>query len=193
MSNRIIITKETIKGCEYLVTALFEENRLIEVSCDDPSQVYVLGNVYIGKIKQIVPKIGAAFVEIAPGMMTYLPLEDVKEPLMAKQQRPDKLTENDEIVVQIAKEAVKTKFPTVSTNISLQGNLVVLTTENKKLGISNKLDKTKRKHFQEIFAEKKTDAFGLIIRTIAGNYADDEIFAEFSEILYSNCLSSPIK
>lgn len=182
MSNRIIITKETIKGCEYLVTALFEDNRLIEVSCDDTTKTTLLGNVYIGKIKQIVPKIGAAFVEIAPGEMTYLPLEDVKEPLMAKQQRLDKLTENDEIVVQIAKEAVKTKFPTVSTNISLQGNLVVLTTENKKLGISSKLDKTKRKHFQEIFAEKKTDAFGLIIRTIAGNSSDNEVFAEFSRI-----------
>ncbi|MBO5372039.1 MAG: ribonuclease E/G [Lachnospiraceae bacterium] len=182
MSNRIIITKEAIKQKEYIVTALFEDNRMIEVSCDNTRDRNILGNVYVGKIKRIVSKINAAFIEIAPGEMTYLPLEDVKSPMMVKQLREGKLTENDEIVVQIAKEAVKTKSPTVTTNITFQGNAVVLTTENKKLGISQKLDKSKRKHYQEIFADKKTDEFGLIIRTIAGNYADDEIFAEFDSI-----------
>ncbi|MBO5303552.1 MAG: ribonuclease E/G [Lachnospiraceae bacterium] len=182
MSNRIIITKETIQEKDFLVTALFEENRLAEVSCDNLQNISILGNIYVGKIKQIVPKIGAAFIEITPGQMTYLPLNDVKEPHMVRQQRPGKLTENDEIVVQIAKEAVKTKFPTVSTNLTFQGNAIVLTTENKKLGISKKLDKEKRKHYQKVFADKKDDRFGLIIRTIAGNYADEEIFAEFERI-----------
>lgn len=179
MSNRIVITTENINETEYFVTALFEENRLVEVSCDNAKNTSILGNIYVGKIKRIVPKINAAFVEIAPGQMTYLPLNDVKDPMMVKQIRPGKLTENDEIVVQIAKEAVKTKSPTVSTNITFQGNAVVLTTENKKLGVSQKLDKEKRKHFQEIFAEKKDERFGLIIRTIAGNYSDEQVFAEF--------------
>lgn len=182
MSNRIVITRETIGQKEYLVTALFEDNRIAEVSCDPTENTSTLGNVYVGKIKRIIPKINAAFVEIAPGQMTYLPLDDVKDPMMVKQIRPGKLTENDEIVVQIAKEAVKTKSPTVSTNITFQGNAIVLTTENKKLGVSQKLDKEKRKHFQEIFAPKKDDRFGLIIRTIAGNYSDEQVFAEFVTI-----------
>lgn len=182
MSNRIVITKEFINETEYFVTALFEDNRMIEVSCDSTKTASMLGNVYIGKIKRIVPKINAAFIEIAPGQMTYLPLDHVTDPMMVKQARPGKLTENDEIVVQITKEAVKTKAPTVSTNITFQGNTVILTTENKKLGVSQKLDKEKRQHFQEIFAEKKDDCFGLIIRTIAGKYSDEEIFAEFQSI-----------
>lgn len=184
LNNRIVITKEILHEKEYYVTALFEDNRLAEVSCDSTKNLSLLGNIYVGKIKQIVPKINAAFIEIAPGQMTYLPLNDVKDPWMVKQLRPGKLTENDEIVVQIAKEAVKTKSPTVSTNLTFQGNTVVLTTENKKLGISQKLDKEKHKHFQEIFSAKKDDRFGLIIRTIAGNYADEEVFAEFERIYH---------
>lgn len=182
MSSRIIITKEIIEKTEYLITALFSDNRLVDVSCDHIEDAFVLGNVYVGKIKRILPKTNSAFVEIAPGEITYLSLEDVKAPLMVKQSRQGQLTENDEIIVQIAKEAVKTKVPTVSTNITLKGNAVVLTTENKRLGVSKKLDRKKREHFQEIFAEKKEKEIGLIIRTIAGKYSDEEIFAEYVSI-----------
>lgn len=182
MSNRVIITKETIKKKEYLITALFEDDRMLEVSCDDIRETSILGNVYIGKIKRIVPKIQAAFVEIAPGQMTYLPLGEVKNPLMTKQSRPGKLTEEDEIVVQVVKEAVKTKEPTVSTNISLKGNALVLTTENKKLGVSKKLDENKRKYLHALLSEKKEERFGLIIRTNAGNYSEEQLFAEFEVI-----------
>ncbi len=182
MSNRVIITKETINDKEYLATALFEGNRLAEVSCGDTENISILGNVYVGKIKRIVPKINAAFIEIVPGQMTYLSLDEVKNPMMVKQLHPGRLTENDEIVVQIAKEAVKTKAPTVSTNITFQGNAVVLTTENKKFGVSKKLSKEKRKHLQDLFRDKKDERFGLIIRTIAGNYSDEQIFAEYQTI-----------
>ena len=141
MGKRVVITKQRIKDREYRVTALFEDHQMLEVSCDDVTEDSLLGNIYIGKIRRIVEKIGAAFVEIAPGMMTYLPLEDAKEPLMVKQLRNGRLTEEDELVVQVVKEAVKTKEPTVSSSISLTGQGLVFTLENKLLGISKKLNK----------------------------------------------------
>lgn len=182
MSNRVIITKEIIHSREYLVTALFEDNRMTEVSCALSSEAALLGNVYIGKIKRIVPKIGAAFVEIAPGQMTWLSLSEVKEPMMVKQSRAGRLTEEDELVVQITKEAVKTKEPTVSTNISFKGNAIILTTENRKLGVSRKLESQKRKYFQSLFSEKTDHRFGLIVRTNAGNYSEEQILDEFQVI-----------
>ena len=127
LNKRVVITKQTIKETEYLVTALFDDNRMIEVSCDNPMKHSLLGSVYIGKIKGIAEKIGAAFIEISPGQMCYLPLEDVKDPMMAKQQRPGRLTQEDEIVVQVVKEAVKTKDPVVSTDIIFKGNALILT------------------------------------------------------------------
>ncbi len=179
MGKRVVITKQKIKDREYRVTALFEDHQMLEVSCDDVTEDSLLGNIYIGKIRRIVEKIGAAFVEIAPGMMTYLPLEDAKEPLMVKQLRNGRLTEEDELVVQVVKEAVKTKDPTVSTQISLKGNALIFTTQDKKLGVSRKLEQSKRKYFHDLFTEKKDDRFGMIVRTNAEHYTDEQIFSEF--------------
>lgn len=182
MSKRVVITQETVLGGSYQIIALIEDNRLLEVNCEDMNDNSILGNVYIGKVKRIIEKIGAVFVEIAPNQMTYLPLEEAGQALMVKQQRPGKLTEEDELVVQVVKEAVKTKYPNVSANINLKGNALILTTGNKKLGISKKLDGRKREYFHTLFENKKEEDFGLIVRTNAGNYSDEQIFAEYQAI-----------
>lgn len=182
MNNRVVITKQNIKDRDYLITALFEGNRMMEVSCENTLEDTLLGNVYIGKIKRILEKIGAAFVEIAPGKITYLPLSEVKDAMMARQCRPGKLTEGDELVVQVVKEAVKTKDPMVSTNISFKGNALILTSENKILGVSRKLDAAQRSRFQELFAEKKKEDFGLVVRTNAENYSDGQLLDEFQKL-----------
>ena len=183
MGNRVVITEQNIKDNHYLITALFEDNRMLEVSCEDVQEDTLLGNIYIGRIKRILEKIDAAFVEIAPGKITYLSLREVKDAMMIRQCRPGKLTEEDELAVQVVKEAVKTKDPTVSTNISLKGNALILTTENKILGISKKLDGDRRSRFQDLFAEKKRDDFGLVVRTNAKNYSDEQLLTEFQMLL----------
>lgn len=182
MSKRVVITQEKFSNHWYRIIALLEDNRLLEVNCEDVSNTSILGNVYIGKVKRILEKIGAVFVEIAPNQMTYLPFDEAKDAWMVKQCRPNQLTEEDEIVVQVVKEAVKTKEPNVSTNICIKGNALILTTGNKKLGISKKLESGKRSYFQSLFEEKVGDGFGLIVRTNAGNYSKEQIFAEYQAI-----------
>ena len=167
MGKRVVITKQKIKDSEYMVTALFEDHQMLEVSCESIQENTILGNIYIGRIKRIVKKLDAAFIEISPGQMGYLPLSEAKEPMMVKQCRPGKLTEEDEVVVQVSREAIKTKDPTVSTNIMFKGNALILTTENKKLGIS---------------MGKESGDFGLIVRTNAVNYTEEQLFAEFREM-----------
>lgn len=183
MNSQILITKEQISGNEYLITALMEEKRLTEVFCYSMEDMPILGNIYLGKVKKVVQSIQAAFVEFAPGQMGYLPLGQVQEPLMSKQCRSGLITEGDELLVQVVKEAIKTKEPTLSTNISLTGTYVVLTSENKRLGISKKLEEEKRKKIKEIFGDFKTDKFGAIIRTNAGNDSTEKIFAEFDSLI----------
>ncbi len=183
MSKRVVITEETIRDGRYQVIALFEDNRLIEVSCADVKESSLLGNIYIGKVKRILEKIGAVFVEIMPNQMTYLPFSEADHVIWTKQQRAGKLTEGDEIVVQVVKEAVKTKEPNVSANLSLKGNALVLTTGNRKLGVSKKLESKKRTHLKAMFAQKTGNEFGLVVRTNAGNYSDEQIFEEYEAIL----------
>lgn len=182
MSKRVVITQEKLWNRWYQIIALLEDNRLLEVNCEDVSNTSILGNVYIGKVKRILEKIGAIFVEIAPNQMTYLPFDEAKDAWMVKQCRPNQLTEEDEIVVQVVKEAVKTKDPNVSTNICIKGNALILTTGNKKLGISKKLESRKRSYFQSLFEEKVGDGFGLIVRTNAGNYSKEQILEEYQTI-----------
>ncbi len=182
MSNRMIVTKEMIQNRPYLVTALLEEDRLMEVSCDAVGSKSVLGSIFIGKIKRIAKNVGAAFVELAPGETAYLPLAEVKEPLMVKQCRPGRLTEEDELVVQVVKDAVKMKEPTVSTNITLTGQRLVFTRENRLLGISKKLGKQERESLRELFSERKEDWYGLIVRTSAVNCTKEQLLREFEEL-----------
>ena len=187
MSKRVVITKEILKDRKYLVTALFSDNKLTEVSCENTKKESILGNIYVGKISRIVEKINAAFVEIAPG-----------------QSREGKLTEGDELAVQVIKEAVKTKAPTVSAKLTWQGEFVVLTTENTRLGISKKLPEEIKSRFRDLFYDRTGEDFGLIVRTNAGKHADAVLLEEYNSISkqfshfketykYRNCYSILLK
>ena len=135
--NRYVITTETIGGQEYRISALFDEKkRMIEVlpeklGEEDPP---VVGNIYIGRVENIVKNLNAAFLKISPQQNCYLPLEDVKHPIFTKKCSGEKkvLAAGDELLVQVVREALKTKEPTVTTNLSLTGSYAVLTSGNRK-------------------------------------------------------------
>lgn len=182
LHKRIVITNETINGCICRITALFEENLLTEVSCEEQTVASILGNVYIGRVRQISEKIQAAFVEIAPGEMTYLPLKEAKNAWMTRQTRPGRLTQEDEIVVQVAKEAIKSKDPMVSTNITIRGNALILTAFDRRLGISKKLDDASRGRLKALFLQTEEEPFGLIVRTGAKQYEDAQLLAEYESL-----------
>ena len=63
MSNRIVITNETIEQKEYRIMALFEENRLAEVCCENVHEESVLGNIYIGKIQRSMQLLLRSYLE----------------------------------------------------------------------------------------------------------------------------------
>ena len=152
--NRYIITKETFKGQEYRISALYDSNKkMIEVLPERISeeQVAILGNIYIGRVENVVKNLNAAFVKISPEQTCYLPLEDLKHPIFTKKLSGKKaLVAGEELLVQVSREALKTKEPTVTTNLNLTGKYAVLTSGNHKLSVSSKLSKDLRKHYQEL-------------------------------------------
>ena len=70
MKKQLLITSRKQK----IVSSLFEEKELVQVNVEDRENASLLGNIYVGKVKNIVKNIEAAFVEIADGQMCYLPL-----------------------------------------------------------------------------------------------------------------------
>ncbi len=200
--NHYIITKETVKGQEYRISALYDSNKkMIEVLPQRITErpAAVLGNIYIGRVENVVKNLNAAFVRISPEQNCYLSLEDLKHPVFTKKLSEKKsLVAGDELLVQISREALKTKEPAVTTNLCLTGKYAVLTSGNRRLGVSGKLSKEMRKHYQELIAGKvaknstndpevcklseNDNTCGIIIRTNAAEVSDEVLFAEIEEL-----------
>ena len=139
--TRVFMTEKSNK--KHLAYIMLDEKRDFvdfQVFNDEES---LLNSIYVARVDNIVPNIKAAFVRISPKQVCYLPLEDIKSPLYVKKQSELKdLSIGDEIVVQVTKDAIKTKDPVVSTKLTLAGKYCVLTTDNTSLGVSKKLTET---------------------------------------------------
>lgn len=111
--NRFIITTTEIEKKEYRIAALCDaRQKLIEVTTESMTGTSVLGNIYIGRVENVVKNLNAAFVCIAPGQNCYLPLQELKNPVFTKKQSEKKaICAGDELLVQVVKEALKTKDP----------------------------------------------------------------------------------
>ena len=181
---KYIITHEKLKSKkaeqDFIVSALYNEKKqMVEVSLIPKDEETLLGNIYIGRVENVVQNLNAAFVKIAPDQICYFSLEDCKNPLFTKKISERKqITAGEELVVQISREALKTKEPAVTTNLSFTGKYAVLTTGNQKIGISSKLTKTEHSHYVELLQDFPHPDFGLIIRTNAREASDVELLAE---------------
>lgn len=197
MSNRYVITYTELKSEEYLTYAVFDEKQhMLEVTCEKASGESILGNIYIGRVKDIVPNLNAAFIEIGNGITCYYSMEEYRHPIFTKKIGKKPLCMGDELVVQVKKEAVKTKFPVVTTNLNFAGKYLVLTTENTTIGISSKLPKDKKSELRnfcmELLKNDKAQAvsekehlnqkFGIILRTNAGEAKPEDILKEYHQL-----------
>ncbi len=147
----------------------------------------LLNRIYVARIDNIVPNINAAFVRISPTQICYLPLEDCISPLYVKKQSEKKaLSIGDEIVVQVVKDAIKTKDPVVSAKLTLAGKYCVLTTENTSLGVSKKITGDNHLQMSDFLSsnvgERASEySFGMIIRTNALEATEEELKQDLEE------------
>lgn len=176
--NKLIITDYG----KFRLTGLLCDGNLIEVHCERLERPSILGNIYIGRVKNIQKNINAAFIEIAPGEMGYYPLEQLKDPIYVKKINSPSMVQGDEVLVQIAKENLKTKLPTLTTNINLTGTYCVLTSENKTVGVSTKIRGEKREDLIALTKEMDAPDFGLIVRTNAQSASSEAVLAEFKAL-----------
>lgn len=180
-SRKVLMMKEAQKVWIFLL----ENDEIVEIHCDKPGsgvRQHVLGNIYVGRVKNIVPNIGAAFIEIESGVECYYDMSQAANALFTHKAGRKPLCIGDELVVQISKEAVKTKAPTVSSNLSFTGRYAILTTGNTRIGTSGKLPKSLREELKERLLPYKNEEYGLIIRTNAGDADFDQILGEIKSL-----------
>ncbi|GFI08420.1 ribonuclease G [Lachnospiraceae bacterium] len=185
-NGTFIITRQRQEEQELIVSAYYEDGKAVELSCFCPEETELLGSIYIGKVKNIVKNIEAAFIEIEGGILCYYSLREQEEPLYIKEKTGSRLSPGDELLVQVNREAVKTKAPAVTCNLNFPGKYLVLTTGEKKLGLSSKLSKEEKERLRAIAEPFLTGEFGVIVRTNAAQ-APEELLREEFERLSSIC------
>ena len=133
-----------------ILTALKEGDKVVELHLDEEERNSLLGNIYIGRVHNIVKNIHAAFIEVGDGLQCYYSLSDNKDPIFLKKgEAPRSFRRGDELLVQVCRENLKSEPPAVTSNRNFTGNYVVLTTENKSIGFSSKLSKEEKQQLGE--------------------------------------------
>lgn len=171
--NQIVIT-----GLQAKVVMLYMENeKILDVLVGEeiPEKSIEVGDIFVGKVQNIVKNIDAAFIEIQKDVIGYLPLSECRD---------KKIKGGDELVVQIKKAAVKTKQPVLTLFPEIAGRTLVVSTKSATKGVSKKIVSHKRQgQLRKLLEEFDQEPYGLIIRTGAENVADEEILSECRSLL----------
>ena len=193
MGNEIIIDVQQ----EAISVALLKDDRVVEFIKEDHKSVCLVGNIFIGTVKKIMPGLNAAFVDIGQekeGFLHYLDLgksfsatnDFIKNILADRKRIPEAkkvetseeldkegnianvLTTGQKILVQIIKEPISTKGARLTGEISLAGRNVVMLPFQNKTTVSQKISsKEERNRLRNIVNALKAEDYGIIIRTVA--------------------------
>ncbi len=165
---------------------LASDKRILQMDFEGDEAASQIGTIYIGKVRNVVKNLNAAFVEYEPGVNGYYSLNDNRVHTFADGTRSDRpLKSGDEIVVQVARAAVKTKDAVLSGALTLTGRyaaVLLKDSEKPTFGISAKIkDKKWREAFKEEW-NQELEKHSVIIRTNAYETAFEDVFAETKEL-----------
>ena len=163
--------------------AIVENKVLAELHIDIADHKRMVGNIYKGKVQNVIPGMQAAFIDIGCEINSFLPFSEIGNPenlsnlsfddddttpkgkaKTIKKFLPEKdIKINDDILVQVIKEPFAGKGPRVTTDISLPGALLVLVPNQDYIGISRKIsDRYEKRRLRRIVRGFKPDNFGII-------------------------------
>lgn len=154
----------------------------MELRLEPASRKTTLGNIYVGQVENIASNIQAAFVLLAPGVRAYFPLQEADQLIyVTPKKKGAPLCQGDQILVQVSRDAMKGKLPALTANLNFTGKYLVLTTGDKKFGLSGKLSGSDRHTLSAWLTEEIQNPekeYGLIVRTNAAQAEKDEILQE---------------
>lgn len=159
--------------------AVLEDNILVEHFVTSTGSASMVGNVYLGKVQNVLPSMEAAFVDIGRGRNGVLYAGEVNweaAGLGGKERKIEQALKPGELVlVQVSKDPVGHKGARLTTQISLAGRFLVYVPGGTSTGISRKLPDTERKRLKEILRDIVPNDAGVIIRTASEGVAEDEL------------------
>ncbi len=177
--------------------AILEDGKLVELFVEKPERERMVGDIYLGKVVNVVKGMRAAFVNIGQKQDAFLHFSDIGESFTTvsalidhddenhqpQEFTPDQIKVGQEILVQIIKEPISTKGSRLTTQISLPGRFCVLVPNSSMIGVSKKIESVKeRKRLRKIARAIRPEGFGLIIRTVAEGRTEDVLRADVESL-----------
>lgn len=189
MQSDIIV--ESVYGRTRL--AVVEDGRLRELYSEQAGSEKLVGNIYMGRVENVLPGMQAAFVNIGLEKNAFLYAGDLApgpdcrfedSELRAAQIPIQKLVRpGQEIMVQVIKEPGGAKGPRISTHVTLPGRTVVLLPTVEYVGVSRRIPEDKREELRGRMLEIKPEGMGAIVRTAGAGASDDEFRADLEQLL----------
>jgi len=160
-----------------LRVALVEDGRLAEIYIERPDKKSYLGDIYQGKVENVLGGIDAAFVDFGLEKNGFLYVDEVTTPEGEKRARRigDALKAGQEVLVQVTKDPMGSKGARLSTKVSLAGRYLVYVPGGSGVGVSRRLPQGERDRLREVCKELKPKSAGLIVRTIAEGHGLEDL------------------
>jgi ribonuclease G len=179
-------------------SALLEDGRLTEFSVERVEGTSQIGNLYKGRVVNVLPGMQAAFVDIGLSKNAFLYVDDVLHPHLDKQpkEKPpiaELLKPGDELLVQVMKEPHGGKGARVTTHYSIPGRCLVYMPNADYIGISKKIEQdTERNRLKALAEEMRLNDEGVILRTNAEGESREALVEDLSALrmLWHNVLES---
>jgi len=163
--------------------AILEDGRLVEVFWSDREES--VGNIYKGRVKDVIPGLSCAFIDVGMAKNAYLHSGDITRLAATRGTAIDStLSGGQDVMVQVKKEAFAEKGARVTGDITIPGHFLVLLPYQNEVSISRKIiADDRREHLRQLMEKNKPERVGVILRTACREAEDNEIRAELRRLL----------
>lgn len=165
---------------------VLEDNVLVEHYVARASEASLIGNVYLGKVQNVLPSMEAAFVDIGRGRNAVLYSGEVDWDSVETGNQPRKienaLKPGDKVLVQVTKDPVGQKGARLTSQVSLPGRYLVYVPNGSMNGISRKLPDTERTRLKRILKEVLPENVGVIVRTAAEGATEEQLTVDVQRL-----------
>ena len=167
--------------------AVLEDGLLVEHYVSRHTQTSMVGNVYVGRVQNVLPSMEAAFVDLGKGRNAVLYAGEVNWDAAGLEGRPrrieDALSSGDTVLVQVTKDPIGHKGARLTSQITLAGRYLVLVPGGTMTGISRKLPDTERSRLKKILKRIVPDSAGVIVRTAAEGASQEQLTADVERLV----------